>query len=543
MGTKPLDPLAEKVYLSERRVCVGVPESVAEIVQAIVEGTVPEPSVYTSEAAFGVRSHWLDIRRNDFATLSPPEFKLFVLTDNRSVLHFSTWLKIVREAISTVVQLGTPRIKICISPETLWREDGIVLYLSAEQLPLLIGNLFGRLASSYSARVCDLPHFAAPALRHTEIVPLAYTATEGPVADWMPTDRIYSSRERRSMALQRTLGKLNRQLPSEFDVCYEDEEIRDGMQQHGFAGDRFHLNLESVDPVLERPMEIWEGFFQALSKCHEAREPAKIAVLEQATGITFEQAILNLTQAVSDLSEIGSQRKFGLTLKHGVRALFRPSQNRIGTRIPQIILDAGIETIVSPFWLQRLPTEHRNLEGFRELYEKEIGSPQREVAVSRLAALLGSRLVPTVRMLTWQGEHGSIQLFTELAEPSAPPQQWNMQEFERDLSEANILDFLCACSDRFENMEVSRDGHLILLDNTQTFGALGKYYRARELNGHIWRKKLIERLKALRQEQLVTELGDLLTHAELDALWGRVRKAVSYCDEVAAEIFEHAAFV
>ena len=110
------------------------------------------------------------------------------------------------------------------------------------------------------------------------------------------------------------------------------------------------------------------------------------------------------------------------------------------------------------------------------------------------------------------------------------------------MEEANLLDYLLLARDRPDNWEFSCDGHLILVDNTQTFSALGKYSRANQLTAHRWRKSLIDRLQSLTLEDLRELLGDLLGPQEIVELEFRRQTCVKYVagilqDLTTAEVF------
>lgn len=526
---------AESLYLT-RRAPVGsnVPDDYLDVVRSVIPAYPDAIPGYQATADFGVRNHWLDIRREGEEPASANSFKLFVVgawSDDRG---FEGWRSVIRTVLAALVDLRLPRLKICISPDSLHREDGVVLYLSDEKLAEVGGYVYGCLPRSVGVSVANLPRFAAPIPRDVDRTALAYVQAEGTPPSWLPPGRVYSSREQRALALERCLATLGKNPAHE--SCYDDPQVVDGMRELGYAGEYFHLRVGADDPITQKPLALWQGFFFALERKHEARDPEKPTALARTTGLEFGPAVVALAEDRAQLAEVGSQRKYHLSLPNGVRAAFRPVANRLSESAAASIEERGFENVVSPFWQNRLPAAERNREGFRALYEREIGSPHREVAASLLAGALDSRLVPTVRLALFRGELGSVQILTQLATPESPPEQWDTRRFETEFEEAQLLDFLWAATDRLDNWELTHDGHLLLLDNTQTFGAPGKYHRCNTLRGSRWRRSVASRVEAMTIEQLETLLGEFLTSDEIAATFRRIQQVAVYFEDVLRDL-------
>jgi hypothetical protein len=289
--------------------------------------------------------------------------------------------------------------------------------------------------------------------------------------------------------------------------------------------------------------DVWCGYFQAL-RCHySAREPDKIAALEARTGLTYAEAVLRLMES-SEPTDAGSQRKLVLRLRGGAFAQFRPLQRRMHPRVGERLDRVGVQLEVAPYWLRLLKDAGRALttEGFRSLYEEVIGDPRREVAAWRLTAALGSALIVPAGLTTVGGEVGSVQVFVDLASRGAAVPV-SARQLEQEQEEANLLDYLLNCVDRPDNWELTADGHLLLVDNTQVFGAPGKYGRSVRLTSHRWRRSLIERLRANACHFNVGLFEGLLDSAAIEHLRRRLRNAVEYVDSVLNDLTPSEALV
>ncbi len=531
---------SERFYMPERKATWGGRPMAADKVWEDLDIGVIAPTGYqvTREEKFGLS--WIETRLEaatpDYSNL----FKIYVTPDWGSGDAYKIWRQSFSTVMAAVRTLSLFRFKGCLSPEFMHRADGLVLYVTASQLPSILGFLYGVLRREHAPSTEDLPTFAKPFPDAEHGTQLSYIQGEIYVKqqirnpDWVPPGDFYTHRVLRSIAYDQ-LGT---------DVLdYQGDRQRNHMLGFGFDGSHYHLHVGTEDPVKRGPLELWEGFFLAVRKAHAARDPAKIAIFEAATRIQFAEAVTSLTRSMSP-STAGTQRKLILGLPAGTRALFRPESNRAKSALLRQIDEAGLDKIVAPFWCRRirqlgLPPSS---EGMRQVYEHEIGSPRREVAASRFAASLGSRLIPTVRLCRIEGEYGSVQILVDLVGTDLKIEV-DPRSLESEFEEAHTLDYLLDNVDRLDNWEFTADGHLLLVDNTQVFGAAGKYRRRLALTSHRWRRSFVDCLKKLDHDVVGATVGEFLSAEEIDGLRRRIVDVLAHINSVLGDIREDEAFM
>lgn len=475
---------------------------------------------------------WAELVSNALPHPGPKLFKIFVTTPCDAANTYPRWRESVSSALEAVRRFGLYRLKICTTPKWRFRPDGVVLYLSADQVPAACGYLYGRLPARLGLDDEHRPTFAMP---FPSIGPTPISFIQGERfedgtfinPEWAGQEEVFSARELRALAYAQSGGG---------PLSYNDPEIRGRMLSFGFTGERFHLGIQTPDPITAAPQSAWTGYFTSLASHHNARHPDKVRALERSLGQSFAHAVLSDVEA-SEPASTGSQRKTRLRLHSGPAALFRPSVRRMHDSVAELLDKVGVTNEVAPFWLGRMQALDLSptTEGFRKLYENAIGDPLREVGAWRLAAALGSSLIPPVGLAVWNGEQGSVQVLIDTAS-AATPIQLDVRQLEHEQEEANLLDFLMSCVDRPDNWEVTCDGHLLLVDNTQVFGAPGKYVRGLRLTSHRWRRAFIERIRGLAREGTSSLFDGLITEEATFAVRARLVDVVDYVEGVLSDL-------
>jgi hypothetical protein len=174
-------------------------------------------------------------------------------------------------------------------------------------------------------------------------------------------------------------------------------------------------------------------------------------------------------------------------------------------------------------------------------------SHQAEVAAYELDKLLSLDMVPPTLIRELHGQKGSIQLwlenarmFAEVASKLPPEKKWH-----REVSRMKVFDNLICNRDRnARNFLVTPDWGIVLIDHSQAFTTRSPFFRDGSLclaTGEgtelpvQFDRALVEAIRQLDIETLDSELGSLLSPAQIESVLERRDALLKYIERLVEE--------
>jgi hypothetical protein len=169
--------------------------------------------------------------------------------------------------------------------------------------------------------------------------------------------------------------------------------------------------------------------------------------------------------------------------------------------------------------------------GYWESYEAE-------VAAYELDKLLGLDMVPPTVVRRVESDLGSLQLWVEGCKTykSVEQQAPRTPEFSHQISRMKLFDNLIFNDDRNAgNFLVDSSWDVILIDHSRAFLERKEILKGESKLPASFDRKLVERLRALRPEDLESAMKGLLQKSQVEAVLARRDKLLQRLDELVAK--------
>lgn len=174
------------------------------------------------------------------------------------------------------------------------------------------------------------------------------------------------------------------------------------------------------------------------------------------------------------------------------------------------------------------PIKRGRHSGYWESYEAE-------VAAYQLDKLLGLNMVPPTVVRRVESDLGSLQLWVNGCKTfkSVQQQMPSSAEFSHQISRMKVFDNLIYNDDRNAgNFLVDSDWNIVLIDHSRAFLSRKDLLKGDSKLPVSFDRKLVERLKALRFEDLEASMKDLLDKGQIESILVRRDKLLKLLDEL-----------
>jgi hypothetical protein len=170
------------------------------------------------------------------------------------------------------------------------------------------------------------------------------------------------------------------------------------------------------------------------------------------------------------------------------------------------------------------------------------------IAAYRLLRFLGLNMTPASversvngkpAAVTWWADNIKMLELDRLRKKIQPP---DPKDWDRQMSSARVFDHLIFNIDRnLENLAITNDWKVVLIDHTRAFSAVPKLMNAEELT--MCRRPLFEKIEGLTAADVQQAVGNYLTKSEVTGVMKRRDLLVQHFKKLIAEKGESAVLI